>query len=124
MRPKDLLWVAANPVGQTPKEARTQIRQQVMKAAVEAKRRKLKKPGVTMTTDTNSDKGNAEDQHESPALVPKFIRGKLVLTFANDNSSRQRQNSDSHVPAQLPLTGIEVLVSKHGLDRHATTQAL
>lgn len=124
----DLLWVAADPAGRTPKETRTQIRKQVMRCAVEAKKRKFKKPGVIKAADEKVGvaKNTCEDEDELPALVPNFIKGKLVLTYANGHSSRQRKHrgSDDVVPAQLPLTGIEKLVTKHGLDRHAATQVL
>lgn len=125
---KDLLWVAADPAGQTPKEARTQIRKQVMKAAMENKRRKRKDSGAATMTNANTDaRRQQEEQHHQPReVVPTFVRGKLVLRLANrGRPTRQRggRNNDD-VPAQLPLTGIEKLVSKHGLDRHAAAQVL
>lgn len=122
MKSNDLLWVTATPAGQTPKEIRTQIRKQVMKAAVEAKRRKPQKSARAGTTDPNSDAGEPEDQREPPALVSQIVRGKLVLTPAKGTSLRRWTGHDSGVPAHLPLTGIEVLVNKHGLDRHTATQ--
>lgn len=127
MGSKDLLWVAANPAGKTPKETRTQIRSQVMKSAVAAKKRKLKRSGTASTTDVDTDTSKAEDQDEPPESVPSFIRGKLVLRSANGGTSHRRRRylrvSDV-VPAHLPLTGIEELVSKHGLDHQAATQVL
>lgn len=124
MAPKDLLWVAANPAGQTPKETRTQIRKQVMKSAVEAKRRKAKEASVAVAPDAIMDAAEDEKRDKPPILVPKPVKGKLVLTLANGKSARQWRCRDVGVPAHLPLTGVEKLVSTHGLDRHTATQVL
>lgn len=123
MAPKNLLWVVADPAGQTPKEVRTQIRKQVMKAAVEAKKRKSKKPEIDEgPSKTQSDVGDQKENHDNPAPLISFVKGKPVSVPRRGNVHPQKK----HVafPTQLPPTGIEVLVIKYGIDHNTAAQIL
>lgn len=98
-----------------------------MKSAMEAKKRNSSKQGTASTTNAEIDVGKADDQDEPSESTPRPIRKRRVQVSANGGTSHRRQRhlrASDAVPVHVPLTGIEELVSKHGLDHHAATQVL
>lgn len=123
MKPEDLVWVVNGPENLgIPKAARTQIRKQVMKAAVEARRHKQRREHEAESRGEEVENHDREPRSEKITGAVGRMTGEIVRQFAKNRG--QRFGSDIVLPLSLPSTGIEVLIIDHGLDRQTAVSML
>lgn len=124
MKPEELVWVVNGPQDlKIPKAARTKIRRQVMKAAMEVRRQQQRRDGPSESRTHNVED---EDQGSRSERTTRAVGGTMGKLVVRQPAKIRGQHLGCHnvLPLSLPPTGIEVLIIDHGLDRQTAVSML